>query len=114
MAFYLGFFRPNDHYVRYLTEKILSEELKMPPPGQPGGADPRMGAKVRGFPAFLQERGVRLVASYDPVGFPFSGPVDPPGVTIIETDDDANLRAINQYYAPFLTFQFHRYNPVER
>lgn len=117
MALYIGFYRGSDNYQRWLQEKQFSGDMPLPTPGVAGAPDPRMQEKVRGFPAFLESRGVKLIGSYAPVG---SGagtqahPTSSPGVTLIETDNEADLMAITQYYGPFLVWSFHRYKPVAR
>ena len=113
MALYIGFFRPNQAGVDFISQKVLEGEWTNPPVGQ-GSADSRLTEKVRGFPAFLELQGVKLLGSYAAVGLPPTEPTNPPGVTMIETDNEAALAAINNYYAPYVVFSFHRYNQVQR
>ena len=114
MALYIGFFRNNEYYTRYATEKVLSGEWAASP--EQGNPDTRLAERIRGFPAFLESRGVRLLGSYTPVGqgLPSGNPASQPGVQIIETDNEEDLGAITQYYAGYLHFTFHRYNSVAR
>ena len=115
MALYIGFFKIGQGYMDYVNEKLTSGQWTVPATGNLATAnDAQFSDKVRGFPAFLESRGVRLIGAYGSVGFSGLRPEDPPGVTIIETDDDADLGAIANYYAPYLTYSFYRYNPVAR
>ena len=84
---------------------------------QPPRALQALNQKIKGFPSFLDKRGVHMVGSYAPVGFGTGwNPSEnrPPGVLIVETDDEADLAEVNTYYAGFMMFSFNRYNPVAR
>lgn len=116
MVLYIGLYRATEEFVRSMREKVLSGEWQ-----SESGADPQpplhFQEKLRGFPAFLESRGVELVASYTPVGFgngtnPAEG--RPPGILVIETENEADLAAVNAYYFGYVTFSFYRYNQLER
>ena len=88
-----------------MNERLTSGEWTVPATGNLAIAnDAQFSDKVRGFPAFLESRGVRLIGAYGSVGFSGLRPEDPPGVTIIETDNDGDLGAIPNYYTPYLTY----------
>ena len=116
MALYIGFYHATEEFVRSERERIVSGEWQ-----DESGANPpppeRFQRKLRGFPAFLQSRGVDLVASYTPIGFgtgtnPARG--RPPGVLIIQTENEDDLAAVNAYYFGYVTFSFSRYNALDR
>lgn len=113
MATYVGYFRPNPNYAAYRDEMLISGEWEAPT-GPGTNPDSKMADKVRGFPGFLESIGVTFLGSYVPVGLPSSNPENPPGFSIIETDDDSKLGQIVNYYAPYLDYSFYRYNPPIR
>jgi len=109
MTLYVGFYTPNPDWTREVAAKFRQGELQ---PGQP--VEP-IATKVRELPQKLPQ-GCKLLASYGPVG---QSPdvVEArrlPGIQLIETDDPAHLTFISQYYAGYLSFFFHPYNPVAR
>lgn len=115
MALYIGFYRIGQAYVDYANEKVISGDWTVPTTGNVVIAnDAQFSDKIRGFPAFLESRGIRLIGSYGSVGFSGLRPEDPPGVTIIETQNDEDLGAIANYYNPYLAYSFYRYNSVAR
>ena len=116
MALYLAFYYATEEFVRAQREKAVSGEGR-----SESGANPPLPQgfqeKLRGFPDFLESRGVELIASYTPVGFgtgnnPAQG--RPPGVLIIQTDNEEDLAAVNAYYFGYVTFSFYRYNSLDR
>ena len=111
MATYVGYFRPNPNYSAYRDEMFITGEWEPAAGSQPDGI---MADKVRGFPDFLESIGVKFLGSYVPVGLPPNNPENPPGFSIIETDDDSKLIQIITYYAPFLDYSFYRYNAPNR
>ena len=116
MVLNIGFYRATEEFVRSERERVISGEWHSEPGTSPPWPD-RFQETLRGFPAFLESRGVELVASHTPVGFgtganPARG--RPPGVLVIETDDEEDLAAINAYYFGYVTFSFYRYNQLER
>jgi hypothetical protein len=109
MATYLGFYTPNPDWSREVAEKYRRGEL------QQGQVPEPMATKVRELPQKLPA-GCKLVGSWAPIGQSADVPEARrlPGVQIIETDDPSHLAFINQYYAGYLAFFFHPYNPVAR
>ena len=93
---------------RYTSDRLISGELKL----EPGKvATPGLADKSQGFPAFLKSRsGLKVIGSYGPVGFVAGCPDVPPGIFIIDTNNEADLGAINVYWAPYTVFSFYRYN----
>jgi hypothetical protein len=116
LALYVGFYHATEEFVRSEREKVVSGERQSESETSPPWPE-RFQERLRGFPAFLESRGVELTASYTPVGFgtganPSQG--RPPGLLIVETDSEEDLAAINAYYFGYVTFSFYRYNRLER
>ena len=110
MAIYIGFQTLNKQYVEYMNNKYLTGELPLPGENSPYGMgywDPRLNEVASGFREFLEKKGVKLIARYNPVGRAIG---DPPGLLVIDTDNDQDLNAIKNYYTPFLDIHFYRYN----
>ena len=116
MAVHIGFQKLNKQYVEYMNNKFLDGELPLPgkvnvsnPYGM-GNGDPRLKEIADGFPEFLKKKGIKLIGRYNPVGLSAYEDSSPPGILIIDTENDQDLNSIKNYYTPFIEISFFRYN----
>ena len=96
MAVYIGYYRPNP--------QSLAEGGQRARSGQPG-PDPTLVQLVRALPDKLPA-GCRLLGSFAPMAGPVFADQPPPGVTIVETDNVADLQFISQHYAGYLIYHW--------
>jgi hypothetical protein len=72
--------------------------------GQPG-LNPRLRELVLELPEKLTST-CRIVAAYSPMAGAVLSDTPPPGVTIVETDNPADLQFISAYYAGFAIYHW--------
>lgn len=93
MTTFIGYYRPDAGFLAEAGERSRS--------GGPAGFDPKFLELVAALPDQLPS-GCTIVGSYAPRGNDATNP----SVMIVETDDDAHLAFIGNYYQGWLQFQW--------
>lgn len=91
MATFIGYYRPDAGWLAETNAQARSEG--------PVGFDPKFLERVAALPEQLPE-GCTILGSYAPRGVAESTP----SVMIVETEDDAHLAFISNYYQGWLQF----------
>ena len=96
MAVYIGYYRPNPQAM---------EEAGQRARGGDRGPAPQLVQLVRELPDKLPA-GCKLLGSYAPMAGPVFSEQPPPGITVVETDNVADLQFISQHYAGYLVYHW--------
>lgn len=93
MSTYLGYLRPTATFRARMEERAI---------GGDKSNDPGFSQLLLDFPSNLPE-GCTQVNTYVPIGV---AAASPPMVTVIETDQPADLQLISEYYRGYMEFQW--------